>query len=254
MDLSTPDQSAAPEIVDLDSLEKFKFGGKEWNPKDLQNSHMMHSDYTRKTQAIAEERKYYDNLSADLAAVRVDPTLSSKFKQVYPEKFHNFLTYAIQEQRQEQAQFNPGAEKYQSVDPSLMKDIQTLKAKFQDQEKQAHEQRVTAIEAELDAKFKTYADTYPMADEEAVLARAQYAISQGNKMTDKTWDAIWKSVHDTNQSKADAYYSKRVKEQTNANSKLRDIGPGGGTPGQAPQNARTIREAGDFARKNLGQL
>src|SRR3954464_16064772 len=89
------EQPKTPEMVDLESLEKFRYAGREMTPKELQQAVMLQSDYTRKTQQLAEERKYYDNLSADLSAVAQNPQLAAKFKEVYPEKFHDYLAYVL---------------------------------------------------------------------------------------------------------------------------------------------------------------
>jgi hypothetical protein len=82
---------AAPELVDLDTMDKFKFGGREWTPKELEAAYMRQQDYSRKTQEIAQERKYYDNLPYDLDMVKNNPALVNQFKQVYPAKFHSWI-------------------------------------------------------------------------------------------------------------------------------------------------------------------
>lgn len=228
------EQTEQQQIVDLDSVDKFKFAGKEWTPKDFQGAYMMQSDYTKKTQALAEERKYFDNLTADLESVKSNPSLIEKFKSVYPEKFHKFLGY-VQGASQPQAQKQ--TENAQSqIDPAF-------KERFERLESEIHERKVQAIEAELDAKFKGLSEKYPMADEEAVLARAQALIDRGEKLNDKIWDGLWKSVNERNQKLAEQFYAKKIKEQKTTNQKGKDIASGGGTPGQAPKVARSIKEA-----------
>ena len=231
--LATSEPQEQPSIYDLDSAEKFKWQGREWTTKELQSSYMAHSDYTRKTQALAEERKFYDNLSYDLEAVKNNPGLMQEFKRVYPEKFHSYLNYVQSKQPDTQAQTSQ-----QGLDPKFVERVERL-------ERNIHEREVAAIEAELDAKFKQYSEKYPMADEEAVIARAQALINRGDKITDQTWDNLWKSVHDRNQSLADKYYSTKVKEQKTANAKARDVGSGGGTVGRAPHAPKTIKQATD---------
>ena len=231
--LTTGEPQEQPSIYDLDSAEKFKWQGREWTTKELQSAYMAHSDYTRKTQALAEERKFYDNLSVDLEAVKSNPALIQEFKRVYPERFHSYLNYVQEKQPQLQAQTNQ-----QSIDTKFVERVERL-------EKGIHEREVAAIEAELDAKFKQYSDKYPMADEEAVIARAQALINRGEKITDQTWDNLWKSVHERNQSLADKYYSEKVKQQKTASAKAKDVGSGGGTVGRAPHLPKTIKQATD---------
>jgi len=231
--LATTETPEQPSIYDLDSAEKFKWQGREWTTKELQSAYMAHSDYTRKTQALAEERRFYDNLSVDLEAVKHNPNLLSEFKRVYPEKFHSYLNYVQQKQPEGQVQSQQS-----SIDPQF-------KERFERLERQLHEKEVSAIEAELDVKFKQYSEKYPMADEEAVVARAQALLARGDKLTDETWDNLWKSVHDRYQKLADDYYGKKIKEQKSASHKAKDVGSGGGTVGHAPFKPKNLKEATD---------
>jgi hypothetical protein len=254
----TPGQGTggnAPEILDLDSVQKFRFSGREWTPKDFQGAYMMQADYTRKTQALAEERKFYDNLDTDLASVRQQPALAEKFKEVYPEKFHAYLGYVLpQSQSQNQSQAQPGQSGQKpSLDPEIQKKLGLVDELHSD----LQERRIQAAEAQVDAVFQTMGKKYPMADEETVIARAQYFLDQKKQenpkavITDKDWDNLFKTVHDRNKGKAEAYYSEQVNKQKQANSRGRDIASGGGTPGQAPKVPKTIKEASEYARQEL---
>lgn len=245
---SAPSESASPEsappseqIADLESMPKFRFGGREWTPKEFQGAYMMQADYTRKTQALAEERKYYDNLSADLAAVKKDPGLAAKFKEIYPTKYHAYLDYVSQAQPAP----GQGSQSHSSnIDPSIMNRFQAL-------EQDMNERKVAAINAELDARFKTLSEKYPYADEEAAIARAQAAHAKGIQLNDKVWDQIWKAVHEKNESLFKKSYSAQVNKQKSANQKGKDAAAGGGIPGQAPKQPRTIKEASKFALEEM---
>lgn len=228
-----------PSLVELDSLEKFRFQGRELTPKDLMSSVMMQSDYTRKTQEIAQERKYYENLQADLDYVKQNPQMIDQFKQLYPEKFHRFLGYVVTDQSKLNNQVN--------LPPDIMKRLDKIDLL----EKEYTDSKVKAIEAELDAKFKVYSEKYPMADEEAVIARAQSLLDKGEKLTDKAWDTLWKTVNDKNQKLADKYYSTKVNQQKQVSQKSKDVSLGGGIPGQAPKMPRTIKEASEMALREL---
>lgn len=251
---SSGETAAAQSIVDLDSVEKFKFAGREWTPKDFQGAYMMQSDYTKKTQALAEERKYYDNLQADLAAVKTNPSLAAKFKAIYPEKFHAFLGYVTPAQAA-QIQQAESAEKAKSqADPELLERLERIEGDFR-------ERKIQAINAELDAKFKTFSGKYPMADEDSVVARAQALLEAKRQtaplneqsqvtITDKEWDDLWKSSHDRVQSLAAKHYSETVNKQKNANKSAKDVASGGGIGGQAPKQPRSIREASRLAHES----
>lgn len=242
---ASPEQQdgAAQSLVDLDSVQKFRFEGKEWTPKDFRSAYMMQADYTRKTQALAEERRYYDNLQADLAAVKANPALASKFRSVYPQKFHGFLDYASPAQAAAQAANQAGAAQPQGADPALLARIEAMERVNQQRES-------AAIDAEINATFETLSKKYPLADESSVIAKAEALLShardQGDqdfKLDAKTWDRIWKADQERQESRYKAHYSKQVQNQTAANRKGKDAATGGGIPGQAPKTPRTIKAA-----------
>lgn len=230
------------QIFDLDSAEKVKFEGREWTRDELKSAYMMQSDYTKKTTALAEERKYYDNLWHDVEKVKANPSLIDQFKSVYPQSFHKALEYLdLKTAAQPQAQ----PQQPQNVNQDLMKRFEAIENDFK-------ENKVKAINAELDAKFDSLSKKYTLADEEAVLARAQSMLDKGTKLTDQVWDQLWKSVHDRNQQIADKYYQSKVKQQSEANAKGKDIASGGGIPGNAPVKARSIKEATEMLFKSGG--
>ena len=238
----------AQDLVDLDGVQKFKWGGQEWTPKDLQGAILRQSDYTRKTQALAEERKefgsqkrYYDNLQADLERVQADPALAEKFRQVYPEAFHKFLGYVAQQPSK------PASPQENSA--ALPKDVQERLSRIDKLEgtvtKMTEAQRareITAINAELDNVCKAMSEKYPFADEATVLARAEALARQGQKMTQSVWDDLWSAQHGRTEAMFKKRYSEQVSKQTQANKAGADTSPGGGIPGQKPVKARSIKE------------
>lgn len=232
--LQGADQTEQPGPLDIDSVERFRFNGREWTPKELKNAYMMHEDYTRKTQAISEERKYNEALRYDLEQVEKDPTLAEKFKQIYPEKYHAYLNYVLKNQAQQQVQ----PQQQSGMDPKFVERFERL-------EKSLREKEVAAIDAELEVKFKQLSEKYPFADEEVAITRAQNLINSGETLDDKAWDAIWKSVHDRVQKLSTGAMSKQVNQQKQLNVKGKDTGAGGGTAGQAPRRPKSLKEATD---------
>jgi hypothetical protein len=238
---AAPTTPAPEQVLDLETVSKFKYGGREWTPKDFQGAYMMQSDYTRKTQALAEERKYFDNLQADLDAIKQNPSLAPQFKSIYPEKYHKYLGYVVPEQDMREKPSNtPG------IDPEIMADIKAFKDDLRDR-------KIQSASAEIDAICGKLSKQYPMADEEAVLARASAVLERGDKLTPEVWNDLWKNVHDKNQKLADQYYSGKVNQQKTANSKGKDSASGGGMPGMAPNRPKTIKEASAMALKELEQ-
>lgn len=239
-----PGQAAAAQqqLVDLDSLEKFRFNGREMSKKDLLNAVMFQSDYTRKTQSLAEERKYYDNLEEDLRAVKADPSLAAKFKAVYPEKFHKFLGYVTPAQAAAEAQQASQGPQKQQLDPVLAERIERIEAKERERE-------VAAAEAQLDSQFEKLKTKYPYGDEEAVIARAEALLAQGTKITPDVIERLYKSVHDRTVETAKRWYAEQTKKQKQANQAGKDVASGGGIPGQAPKLPKSIKEASALIRR-----
>lgn len=233
---------SAPSVVDLDSLDKFKYQGREWTQDELKRSIMMNQDYTKKTQALAQERqetKYWENLRTDLDAVRKNPALMGEFMKIYPSKFHTWLddiqstTQTHQGQGQQAGQPQTGIA---NIDPGFYREFLQIKADLQ-------EKTVQAIESDLDRKFASFEKKYPHADEQVVLAHADRLLQSGDKLTNESWDKIWKEANDRAEGRYKSFYSKQVTAQKTANKKGADVPGGGGTPGQAPRVPRTIKEA-----------
>lgn len=241
--------------VEIDSLDRYRYQGRPL--KEWESGYMRQQDYTSKTQALAQERRYVDNLAADLDKVKQNPALAEQFRQIYPDKFHAYLRYVTENSATNaQQQPNEGAQRqsqYARLDPATEMRIHQI-------EKGLREKEVAAISAELDNKFRTLSQKFPFADEEAVVARAQALLNkmkeldplnQDLRITDKQWEGLWKSQHERSYELSDAQYKKQVQSQLQANKKASDSGKGGGIPGQAPRQYRTIKEATNAALADI---
>jgi hypothetical protein len=62
-------------------------------------------------------------------------------------------------------------------------------------------------------------------------------------ISDKQWDALWKSTNDRVYQLSDSRYKDQVKRQIQAGRSSADTGRGGGIPGQAPRQFKTMKEA-----------
>lgn len=236
------DSPTLQELVDLDKIEKFKLHGEEMTREDLSKSMLRQADYTRKTQEFSKERKFYDNLAYDLANVLKNPALEAKFKQMYPEKFHQYLepyrSYL-------QTQPNKAGGEKSVADPQLMARLNQVEGKF-------HAQEVKAAEVMLDGIFKDYSAKYPYADEASVISKSLALMEQKMKngepdnLTKGDWDRVFKTENDRVQKLAEAQYKQTVTNQLKANRKAKDIGTGGDAVGQAPKRM-TMKEATEAA-------
>lgn len=224
-----------PKVLDLDSLERFRFEGREWSPKDLKNAYLMQSDYTNKTKELSEERKYVDNFAIDAAQVLKNPTLIEQFKQVYPKKYVDVLVGQLGDLFKDKKE--QGSNDAPSVDPKLASKLQefdSLKSEFDEIKKANHEKEVQAYMVQVNAICEKMQAKYPLVNERLAINRIEDLVSRGEKITDKHWDDAWKKESDEIQKKFDNHYKEQLKKQNDAHVKGRDVGPGGGTPGQAP--------------------
>ncbi len=231
--------SNQPAMTELEKLERFKFDGQEWTPKDLKNAILRYNDYTRKTQELAENRKsveteqlYRDNFRVDFDKVLQNPDLMSTFKQTYPAHWVDVAEKLLEKA---QASSNQPAKADQSatagaqIDPKIMKDIDYIKNTFQQRE-------VEALEKTIDAEFQKLSQKYPKANQELVLARAQVLSEKKvDILKEGKLEEIFKSLHDQDSTREKQWRENLLKEQKTANARGRDIGKGGGTPGKAPE-------------------
>ncbi len=238
-------ESNQPSIAELEKLERFKFDGQEWTPKDLKNSILRHNDYTRKTQELAESRKsveteqlYRDNFEVDFEKVLQNPALMDVFKQYYPAnwvKVAEKMLERVQAQTPKQTPSQP-TQQSSGVDPGLMKKIEYIEKTFQQRE-------VEALEKSLDSEFTKLGQKYPKANQELVLARAQLLSDQKiDILKDGQLEKIFKTLHDQDDTREKQWRENLLREQKTANAKGRDIGKGGGTPGKAPEKM-SMKEA-----------
>lgn len=252
---SVAPESNQPSLAELEKLERFRFDGQEWTPKELKNAILRMNDYTRKTQEVAESRKgveteqlYRDNFQADFSKVLQNPELIDVFKTYYPAhwvKVAEQLLESSKSQPKAQTQSSQQAPQGTAVDPTLMKKIDYIEKTFQQRE-------VEALEKTLDMEFTKLTQKYPKANQELALSRAQLISGQNvDILKDGKLEEIFKTLHELESGRENQWRQNLIKEQKQANAKGRDIGKGGGTPGKAPEKMN-FREARDNMLKGLG--
>ncbi len=244
------------ETPDLTQYERFKLGEKEVTREELEKGFMLHSDYTKKTQSLAEEKKFYTNLQADLDSVARNPALASKFREVYPKSFHSYLNYVSRETMQTSNKGNQ-SQTQNALDPK----IQEALSKVENFEKRFHQESVKAAETEIDSIITKLSPKYPFAipngnDEHFILTKAQHAQSQkapGEKLSTDEWEKIFKEANAHYKKFSDGRITQMNTNQKVAHVRGKEIGGGGGVPGGAPKMPRTIREATRIAEEDLGR-
>lgn len=244
-------------VTELDKLDKFKFEGKDYTPKELKNAMLRQQDYTRKTQEHSQERRYFDNLSIDLRKVRDNPALALEFRRIYPEKFHQYLEYISPSSvnTQGQADNRGGSQAQSAIDPKFADAL----SRFERFESERIEEKTAANEVMLESQEKNMAIKYPHADHETVYARAQALLDRNNslpkdeqiKLSPEIFDRLYRADHDKNQKRYETFYQGTIKTQKQNGLKARDSGVGGGLPGGKPKEYKTIREARDAMLSDL---
>lgn len=244
-------QEQAQALHEIDKLERFKYQGKEWTPKDLEKAILRQKDYTTKTQSLAEDRKsfdndrkYYENLSWDIQKVVANPNLVRQFIETYPQKFHTYLKEALLDTTERQGQTQQQQQARPQVDVELLSRVNSLEATLNEQKTNENEQQVKSM---VDKMSKKYPDALP----DLALARAFDMHSEGVKLTEDIWDKCFKQSADQIQNLLKTRYGALVKKQTEANSRSRADGVGGGTSGQAPKKFNSLREVTNHAIQEL---
>lgn len=225
------------EILDLDKLERVKWGGKEWSIEDLQKATLRQEDYSRKTAELAETRKYADNFASDLQTVIQNPQRLDEFRKIYPKQYVDAAEKVLASRKED-------APKSTSEAPPLRDPrVDELQSKISAWEQSQYKAEVEKINSWLDNQFDTLSKKYTYADREVVLARAQVISDQGHQVTDKVLDKLFKENDAEVKTRWDKMYKEKATKQLETGAKSKDIGAGGGIPGAAPRGFKTIKEA-----------
>lgn len=260
---STPHEASLPEVYELEKLSKFKFQGQELTPKDLEKAVLFQKDYTKRTQALAEERRQHEakaqafeddqrfqsNLQADLKIIRQHPNLAEKFLETYPAKYHPYLQQVLAEISVGSANRpNQNVPNYDVL--ALTKEVNELRSVH-------NEQKIQTETARLDGLVKDLSQKYPDAMTELVLGRVYTAWTEelqkdpNARIADQSWEETFKAVDQEMKDIVKKKYNTRVKQQLEANSKARGTPVGGAAPGRAPQKFRNI---GDVTKAAVNRL
>lgn len=237
---SSPDssQGQAESILDLDTVERFRFSGQEWTPKDFQSSLMRQQDYSRKTQDLAKERRFVENFAFDARRVLKEPSLLSEFERHYPKNYTDLLRAALQEEQESQTQQDAkGTRQGANIDPSIAQKLEKYDRLFDSIEKEKHQTEIQKFETEIDQTMGKLNEKYPNVKkfEDAVLAKAEMYYAKNGSLTPDTWEKIYKQVDGVIKGISDEYYKKQFNSQKQANLQGKDVASGGGIPSQAPE-------------------
>lgn len=247
----TPGTPTKQEMLDLDKHDRFRWQGRDWDRKELERGVLMQSDYTRKTQELAEARKYADNFDADLSKVLDDHALLDEMRKIYPAPYVNLAERIIERTNQlmghtasagASGQAGTPQDVQKLVQSMLSKELGPIKEKFSQTEQKEREIETQKLELWLDKTYEKYQTKYPSANPALVDSRCLAAHDSGTKITEGVIEKLFKASHDEAENWYVTRSKRQVADQKQANAKARDAGAGGGVPGGAPQK-RTLKEA-----------
>jgi len=246
------DKPKTPELVDIDKLERFRFQGRELTPKELMERQMMRDDYTRKSQQVAEARKYADNFETDLAWVLEDPTRLGKMKEVYPPQYVKIAEKILSRIPTEHAQV-PGQPQASpeprtaALPPEVVREIEEIREWKSQVQSEISAAKQAKADAELTSWFDEFGKKFSEADNEVVTAKAQLLAESleenGKQFTKAHLERLFKEDHEMREKRFMERVRAQQKEQKAVAKQSQDIGGGGGVPGTAPKQAKTFKEA-----------
>lgn len=268
---SNTQDADSPQLTELEKLERFKFEGREFTPQELKKAVLFQSDYTKKAQQLAEEKRQYEsqlkeyetykseekfrlNLRADLEHVRKNPQDAAKFLEVYPESFHKELQQVLREfnsvQRADQNQQQQQVKTYEQLQQEQR--LSKLEKFYSEQEvaKQS-----TAINQNIEKLTKQYPDAIP----EMAIGRVYEAYNQllakdpNAQLTDQMWNDAFKGAELDFQKRLKSKYGDLVKKQTEANARGRDIDTGGAAPGRPAPKFKNLSEVTKYAAADMSR-
>lgn len=251
-DLNAPQNAGeqAPSVTDLDALSEFSFQGKKYSPDKLLEIVNGYEKLSETQQSFSKDQEYLENLDADIEAVLKNPALAEKFKALYPQKFHTILDRVLKTNRPDTATPQPAQN---ALPPEVMQKLQALEQWKQTQEQRAHQAEVQSATAQIDKITEPLYKKFPMADETAVLAKAEALLNAGTKLTEKTWERIIRENHESAQKRWDQYQGATLQQQMEKGRRAQDVPLGGATPGQAPKR-RTMAEAEEALIAHVKQM
>lgn len=243
-----------PDAFDLSTVEKVKVGDRVLTRDELEKGIMRQEDYTKKTQEIGRDRKFMANLESDLKRVSEQPELARQFKEIYPEKFHNFLKYVIRETKAAQptttqTQREVNGEAKDGPSPELLSRLEKLEQQSEAKEVEAREQEIDSMITKLSPKYPL---AIPKGNESYVLELARQVVDANKQLTPQVWEKIFQHAHKHFESAFTDYQQHKIKLARERNQRGLDQGAGGGTPGQKPRTARTFEEATNNFIQDMG--
>lgn len=252
-DLTKETKPETPQdLLDLDKLDRFRFNGKEVTRKDLdewQKSGLRQADYTKKTQELAETRKYADNFAIDVGKVIQNPKLWDEFRKVYPKEYVSAAQNVLNRTSGQPPATTPSqTQQTPARDPEL----DEIKSDLAAWKEEKYRAEVDGHTKWLETQYSTLSSKYPYANKAEVTNWAQHLVEQKTEITESVLDKLFNQSNGSEKSRFDEMYKAKVDKQINQGKKAKDIASGGGIPSAAPSGAKTMKDAKREMLKHFG--
>lgn len=240
---ATKPEGQEPQVTDLDSLDRFRFQGKELSKADLQKLFAGES----RQQPESDNARFDQNFRYDLAAVLEKPQLLAEFRRLYPPEYVQLAERALKAQGTQPTQATSEANaNAKPADPRFEEVYQVA----QEWKAMQREQRIEGIKNAVDKSFDKFSKKYSDADPEVINSRLIAMRQQGlelqtkqGKLREDVIEDLFKRDHEARLKAKEDWWKQKVEAQKRANSQARDVGHGGSASSPPPQKARTIKEA-----------
>ncbi|MES1988824.1 MAG: hypothetical protein V4440_12510, partial [Pseudomonadota bacterium] len=235
---SAPSEPAAatettPSMTELDGLSEFTFQGEKYTPDQLHKLMSEHKTYSQEMKGYEQKKTFEKNLKIDLNSVSEDPRLADDFKRMYPQEYHALVDIVLKNRQQSQPAPSVPAQT-NALPKEFLNEFGELKQGFSMLQAELMDAKTAEANAKLDTILPPLAAKFPMAVEDQVLQRAEGLLKSGQRLTEKTWERLYRESHDSLTKRADQFYSAKLKSQLEKGQKGADSGSGGAAPGQAP--------------------
>lgn len=244
----------APSVTDLDGFSEFQFQGEKYTPEALREIVTGYKQFSETAKQRSEREEFDKHFEVDRVRLLKDPSLADLFRQKYPKDYHWILEFLPKEQRQEMAQPQTAQNALPPEVSEKLKQLDSLMAWKTAQEQRDFQTQVEVAQAQIDKITEPLYKKFPLAEEAAVLARAEALLQSGQKLTEKTWERLIRENHEAVQKRWDQHQGAILKQQQEKGRRAQDMGPGGATPGQAPARPKTFDEAREALMKHVQSI
>jgi hypothetical protein len=236
--------------IELDSLQSFRYKGKDYTQKDVEALLARESEPRQSGDSQSYSRQDFEaNYASDLAAVRNDPARLGEFAAIYPREY---VVRAIAEINQQKSE-SSSRPNVGDLPKEYLDRFDKYDRLFASVEQAAQDHQVATQMAQLDSWHSKLEKKFPDADPKVVDSLALALNEKGFKIDEKLMEKLYKRDHEERESYYAKKYRQKAEAQLSTNKRSRDIAPGGEPLGSGKAAPKTIKQATALAIESLGR-